>query len=471
MPEILLTFATEDFVTPGMDDVHRRLAEMCRERGIRAGFHVTGELARSLRNHGRQDVIDALRQHEIGYHGNTHGAYPFLGSVCEDNSWDQTVAEILRTEGPGLLEVTDVFQTEPAYFILEFAKAPQLIHALRLLGIDVIGYSQLPRTGSSPFVWFAGSLCYCGPLGSLELPHDHPDRCQRMLDSANRLLTDARQGVADGIIKLFLHPYKLWYDWREQSWGTGLNDTYKHYPFGLDEWHAPPPHDRATSARLFADFEAILDHIRAQPDVSFIATSQAAARYRKRPAPFVELSELLAAIQGPADTYGPVPVHQAFLSPAEQLGMATWALASYVRTGQLPDAIPFRVLLGPVEPLPVAGAVQCTPFTAFANELQRIDREMDFYGRIPACIDVAGVKVSPGTALAGMAGLLADIARTGRAPEQVQWQPYPAFPVIAQDKYFAETSFTHGDLYPDGFTGQAICEQCRRQSWSYKPAV
>ena len=83
MVKLFISFATEEFVTPAHSEILIKIASILSERNITGSFHLTGEFARNLRGNQRSDVIEALRQHEIGYHSNTHGAYPFIGGICE----------------------------------------------------------------------------------------------------------------------------------------------------------------------------------------------------------------------------------------------------------------------------------------------------------------------------------------------------------------------------------------------------
>jgi len=469
MVKVFISFATEDFVTPGMDDMHLEIARLLSKRGICGCFHVTGEVARAWRVRRRKDVIDALKRHEIGYHGNTHGAFPFLGSVCEDNTWDDAVAEILRTEALGVADVAEVFGGMPRYFVLEFVKAPQLIDAIRSLGIDLIGYSTLPKA-QSPFVWFARSLCFNGLLDGLELPHDRPNRVKCMTERFDSLHAAAQRGEGDGVIKLFLHPYKLLYDWREQSWGARLNDAYKDYKFMPQDWAAPATHGAAEVRRLVAEFDEVLRHVLSKPDVEFVSTCEAAAPYRGQPDLFLDTGEFLGALGSLRDGFGQVRLGRAWLSPGEVFAMLVSALSHYAEAGRLPGAVPFRTVLGPVEEAPENAAPASVRVSTLWRELPRVERELDFRQRLPASLTVRGKTIAPGAALTGMAELARRILESGEAPPQAVFGPVPDYPAVAAEDYFQETTFTHGDLYPEGFTGAGVCRHCRLQSWSYKPA-
>ena len=208
MVKLFISFATEEFVTPAHNGILLKIASILGERNITGSFHLTGEFARYLRGNQHFDVIEALQQHEIGYHSNTHGAHPFIGDICENNSWDSTVEKLMRTESKGILDIENTFGRRPTYYVTEFTKAPQLIYALRSLGIDVLGFSGLPNHKGRPFCWYTGSLCYTGPMLGVESP-PHTDRLQKMKNKFDHLYQQEKAKGSNGVIKLFNHPYKF----------------------------------------------------------------------------------------------------------------------------------------------------------------------------------------------------------------------------------------------------------------------
>src|SRR5262245_62522064 len=73
---VVLWFDTEDYLLPASDDAALRVAQMLTDEGIRGTFKVVGEKARILERRKRDDVIAALKKHEIGYHSNYHSVHP-----------------------------------------------------------------------------------------------------------------------------------------------------------------------------------------------------------------------------------------------------------------------------------------------------------------------------------------------------------------------------------------------------------
>ena len=107
--DVILWFDTEDYLLPADDDACLRLATMLRERGIRATFKVVGEKARVLEQRKRQDVISALRQHDIGYHSDFHSVHPTPTEYLADCGLLDGMAEFARREGDGAADVRRIF--------------------------------------------------------------------------------------------------------------------------------------------------------------------------------------------------------------------------------------------------------------------------------------------------------------------------------------------------------------------------
>ncbi len=467
--KIIISFATEEFVTPEHDDVILRLASILRRRGIAGSFHLTGDYARKLRERRRVDVINALRDHEIGYHGNTHGAMPFLAGICEERAWDDAVAALMATEARGIMDLADIFDRKPAYYVLEFVKVPQLIYAIKGLGIDLLGFSGVPSSENAPFSWYCGSLCFSAPYMDLEKPWA-PGRLQAFQEVFEPLYAQAAAGACGGVVKLFNHPYKFLYNNSIETW-TSANQLYRRCDIHAP-WQIPLAgmYDRGITEKLFADFEQFLDYALAKPAVEFLRTSDMMEQYRRRPPRFVGLQDVAALASAAAGDLTYHPAGGVYYSPAEIFGLLAYVMDYYVARQILPEEAPWRDLLGPVEdPAPAGPAA----FSAarLLEAARRVNRELDYYRRLPASVDLAGAALPPGGFIQAGAAWI-EAARQGRAgadwPGRAE-AAAPLLPRMAAHPYFAEETFTRRS-YPEGFTGRAVCGACRRQSWTYKPA-
>jgi hypothetical protein len=113
---VVLWFDTEDYLLPADDDAALHLANFLTDEGVKATFKVVGEKARTLEKRKRNDVIDALKKHEIGYHSNFHSVQPTPALYLSTLGWDEGVAEFDRREGPGRGDVERIFGAAPTCY-------------------------------------------------------------------------------------------------------------------------------------------------------------------------------------------------------------------------------------------------------------------------------------------------------------------------------------------------------------------
>ena len=135
---VILWFDTEDYILPASDDAALRLADWLSGEGIRGTFKVVGEKARTLERRGRQDVIAALKKHEIGYHSNWHSTQPSPAMYLSTLGWDEGVAEFDRREGPGVRDVQRIFGQMPSCYGQPGSSwGPQSFGAMRNWGMRI----------------------------------------------------------------------------------------------------------------------------------------------------------------------------------------------------------------------------------------------------------------------------------------------------------------------------------------------
>lgn len=91
-PYVFICFDTENPISPESDDALLRLAQIYHDAGLPACFFFVGQKTRVLRTRGRKDILDALRGHEIEYHGNFGFEFPEPALVYGNRDpWDEAV--------------------------------------------------------------------------------------------------------------------------------------------------------------------------------------------------------------------------------------------------------------------------------------------------------------------------------------------------------------------------------------------
>ena len=464
---VLVTVAAEDFVVPRSDDIVMQLARILRRAAVRGNFHVTGDKIRTLVARGRKDVIDALGEHEVGYHTNTHGVRPFLGHLLDDENWDASLRSVLASEAPGAWDLRTAFGRVPAYFVSEFIKGPQLIQAFKLMGIPhgitISSLSSLP--GSA--VWFCGSLLLSTDnLIALEHRPDTPNRLNAIQRHIDERLKRAQS--SDGIALAFLHPYKYACA-SGKSWGA-WNGSYRGAASPGGPLEMPPVFPEAVTADLLDQFERLVGYIKSHREVVFTDFTAMASTFHNSAGSWVARPTLARLAERTLKRLDYVVEDDGSTSPAELFGLLVRALAHYRRTGRLPDRVMVRPLLGPVKE-PVQRQKVETDGRAVINACARLDHQLDETGYLPAGTPVLYVSFGPGTLLRSMARVYLALASGNDPPEVLGGIEGPELPEVSSHDFFQEKTFTHDSLYPDGFTGEQVCRYSRWQSWSLKPAV
>src|SRR3984893_16707481 len=163
---VILWFDTEDYILPASDDAALKVADFLTKEKIRATVKVVGEKARTLEKRKRDDVIGALKKHEIGYHSNYHSVQPSPAMYLNNLGWDEGVAEFDRREGPGRADVERVFGTAPSCYGQPGSSwGPQSYGAMRKWGTEVyLDSGNHVRLEDRPFY-------YCGVFNLYRLAH------------------------------------------------------------------------------------------------------------------------------------------------------------------------------------------------------------------------------------------------------------------------------------------------------------
>ena len=99
MTYLVFSFDVEDYVNPNAADGILWTAELLRRAGVRGCFNIVARLAEALVEWGREDVIEALKYHEIDIHSLAHSYHPTINEYTDLADYEAARAEFLRHEG------------------------------------------------------------------------------------------------------------------------------------------------------------------------------------------------------------------------------------------------------------------------------------------------------------------------------------------------------------------------------------
>ncbi len=474
--DIILSFATEVAHSERAHNLIKTFAEFLNSEGLTGNFHLTGDYARALRRNCRRDVIEALRQHEIGFHCNHHGAKPFMGEYLNSESWLDGLEMWMGNEIPAMREVEALFDTVPKYYTTEFSKAPQAIHGAYLAGMKINGFvPEIPGRGNGA-VWFCNAFA---PSVSRLLGVDYMFRDNfDPVEKAKSQFLEQREllnGMESNLLRMFTHEYRYLHE-------SASTKVMPPYCYKQDNWHYEDlpgagyfPHmPTEATAAVVERLKKVIRYIAGQPGCRFLSFSQYLSQFKPNRNIWLnrdDLDELALFFSKNLDACTTAGWS---VSSAEALGLLNRAVRTHLETGKLPEQVYMRNPLGPLDEFLEISECNTFPTSSLPELLVKTDRQIDDANAIPGIIEHAGEKYGPGQLLNALSKIYLALAGSTKLPEMVEVNNQN-LPEIGKDDFFQQKILQHknngGNLYPDGFTGERICEFCLRQSWSWKPAI
>ena len=478
---VLLFFDTEDYLSPGDDDATLRLCQLLTAKNIRATFKIVGEKARVLEQRGRQDVISALKRHDIGYHSNLHSVHPTPTEYLAECGWLDGIAEFICREGGGAADVRRIFglETLSCYGQPGSSWGPQAIAALPAIGIAPHGVPCYVDVGKQiglnqrPF-WYAGALNVYG-MGSnftrLKL-HDpaavEPAR-QKFAEIAGRL---SREG--GGLMSSYYHPC----EWIHKEFWDAFNFSHGANP-PRENWKAPPQRSAAETDAAFRLFSDYLDSVLTIPGIRWITASDLPLLYpdrtRTEGAPSGDLDQITERI-GSSRRQGLdiISIGPRSYSLADQFELLTDAIHETGAGHRLIFPLKTSGLMGPDAKPPMSNDA-ATNITGFAlrDTIREVYQFLATQHRIPARVFIGARAVAPADFLLALAHAWDFHRRTGKLPSS-ETIPLGEHACIIPEKQAASDTpdlFGGWIIHRAGFQAPALMEQARLQTWTLKPAL
>ncbi|MBO5221159.1 MAG: hypothetical protein J6C26_02485 [Clostridia bacterium] len=112
MTDIVFSFDTEDLANIAGFDGILRTAEILRKHNVRGCFQVVGRLAELLEKHGRTDIIEALKYHEIDTHSLGHSLHPTINECTDLENFDEAYDTLMARERESAAILNRIFGVE-----------------------------------------------------------------------------------------------------------------------------------------------------------------------------------------------------------------------------------------------------------------------------------------------------------------------------------------------------------------------
>lgn len=250
--KIVISLDTEDFTQNHAADAIKMLADLFTGEGVRANFCLVGLLASQLEAWGRRDVLDALKNHEIGSHTYGHSLHPMIDEYTDIADFAAAEAECLRQEGEAVRLIRRATGAEKinAAVAPGNAKSYVAMYTYPKLGIPIYGDTVCDTAdGRGVFYCNVYNMSYTQSFEGLFFAKDGFDT-DEVLDR----LAARKKAI------LYTHPnYLLYTDW----WDILNYDKENTYPFG--QWVEGRRRDPAQTEYYLSQLRLLLRRIKADP--------------------------------------------------------------------------------------------------------------------------------------------------------------------------------------------------------------
>jgi hypothetical protein len=479
--DVILWFDTEDYLLLADDDACKRLAQMLTERHIRATFKVVGEKARVLERRGRQDVITALKSHDIAFHANYHSVHPTPSEYLAECGLLDGVEEFARREGPGAVDVRRIFSvpTLACYGQPGSSWAPQAIVALKSIGVAPHGVPCYVDEGDhvgldqQPF-WYAGALnVYHMGQNYTRMELHSPAAVEPAKQNVTAIAERLQKEPRGGLISIFYHPC----EWVHQEFWDGVNFRRGANP-PREQWKAPPQLPAAETEAAFRRFGEYMDYIRSIPGVRFVTAGDLPTIYpdplRSQGASEQDVAELASRLlSGEAKGVDFRVIGNRSYSAADQFELLTTALAKLIAGENLAFPLVSKGLWGPDSTPPTACDLNRIAWTAFRDTVRDLASFIETERRVPARVFIGADAVPPADFLKALAAAYDFRRKSGRLPLEQGVELGKHLELLPARRVAEDTPGLFGGwiIHQEGFRAPKILEQARLQAWTLKPAV
>ncbi|MDB4868352.1 MAG: hypothetical protein JWR03_2685 [Cohnella sp.] len=267
--KVLFWFDVEDYVTPESQEALLGLINLCEERHIKGIFKLVGEKARILETHNRTDILEKLKNHEVGYHTDYHSVHPTISEYLEHFGFREGAEQFDREESKGLQDVERITgMPVTCYGQPGGSWAPQTFPAMLKWGIPVYLDNHEQVTLNSRPYWYGGLLNFMELTGFMRMELEDGG-----LEAAKRQFDDIYEKLSPesvGFVSIVYHPneFSTTQFWDDVNFARGKNPP-------REEWKPAalrPPGEMKYYLDMLGLF---LDYTLSKENVQYITSAQA----------------------------------------------------------------------------------------------------------------------------------------------------------------------------------------------------
>lgn len=465
----------EDYITPESDEPPLHIAQIAKKHGVTLVVKLVGEKLRVLQKRNRRDVIEAVSEHDMGYHSDKHNFHPTIIEYVESLEWDEGRSEFEKREGPGYEELKREFGPLSSYGHPGMSWIPQAYPVLKKWGIGVYideTSTIVPPIKERPY-WYGNLLNLMGlgrnlvALDASDGPANLPDDWLiKVKDQFSKAYERLKAAKDVGLIAMYIHP---------PTYATEEFFDIINFSRGKNPENGIYKVPRLKSAQRvkedLANFERFLVFAKSLPFVRFITAKEALEIYHDkadgRGFSKAELKSLCHKNMRSIiyNTIG----GGVWVSAAETFSMLTHSLGRFYETRTLPSSVKCLHPFGPKDDFGTMGRSREIDFEKFLQVCKQEYETTSKTGYVSTSTEVDGVNLAPADMFATCC--FAYVALSGRkklTKIRIKRGNFEVGKMVSDEG--ARIDWRHY-ANPEGFEAPRQTELARLQSWTLKPAV
>ena len=268
MTYVTFSFDTEDYVNPNAYWCIKEIADILTRNNVVGCFNVVGWLAKALKDWGREDIIESLKNHEIDSHSLKHSWHPTVNEYTDIEDIEEAIGRFIKEESENIGILKEIFGIDQLYAWCPPGNSTSYAahYGCERLGFKVFDGDELTDRVRFRPINFCNIICtrYSNDIVSTLLDLKDEDIPQ-LLDE----LTKAEY------VTYANHPQEFVLT----KFSDSLNFKGKNRP--KDEWIPSPTRTEEQTKELFRKFELLVQAIKNDERFKIVTYKECAEIYGK----------------------------------------------------------------------------------------------------------------------------------------------------------------------------------------------
>ncbi|MBO5746535.1 MAG: polysaccharide deacetylase family protein, partial [Clostridia bacterium] len=266
MTYVSFSFDTEDFINPSAIWCIKEIADILTRNDVKGCFNVVGWLAKLLKEMGRDDVIEAVKRHEIDSHSLKHSWHPTINEYTDIEDIEEAIGRFVKEESENIAILKEIF------------------------GVDSIPAWCPPGNSTSYAGHYGcerlGFKAYCGDELTDRVRFRPINFCNLVCtryshDLVATLLELKDEDIPNLLDELAKAEYVTWANHPQEfihtAFWDGINLRGKNRP--KEEWEPSPERTKDETDGLFKKFELLVQAIKNDSRFKIVTYSECAEIY------------------------------------------------------------------------------------------------------------------------------------------------------------------------------------------------